>query len=137
MGFCRSAVEPGIMELASTASGKFLVLRNVNNSARDRRKTTTSRKVRLYRIILAADGLVVPLVERRDFRMPEFWEGGAGEYEKVLRQQYEAARQRLQARLDHSHELLERQAVINELADLRRDFLRRLKGIGRSLFGTQ
>ena len=69
--------------------------------------------------------------------MPEFWKGGSGEYQKVLRQEYEAARQRLQARLHQSHDLLERQAVMKELDDLRRDFRRRLKGIGRSLFGTR
>ena len=41
---------------------------------------------------------------------------------------------RLQARHDQSHELPERQAVMKEFEDLRRDFERRLKGIGRCLF---
>ncbi len=63
--------------------------------------------------------------------------GGAGAYEKALRQQYESARERLQARLRECSTLMEQEAVRNELEELKRDFKRRLHGIRRSLFSSK
>jgi hypothetical protein len=69
--------------------------------------------------------------------MPGVRAGGAGEYERALRQEYEAIRERLQARLDQTDEPLERQALVKQLQDLKGGFEKRMKGIGRCLFGTQ
>ena len=69
--------------------------------------------------------------------MSALWEGGAAEYEKALRREYEATRQRLRSRLQQSGEPVERQALMKELEELQREFERRLKGIGRCLFGAQ
>jgi hypothetical protein len=69
--------------------------------------------------------------------MPGFWEGGASAYAKALYQEYEAARQRLQVRLEQNQDPSQRQAVMSELEELERNFQTRRKGIWRQLFGVQ
>ena len=68
--------------------------------------------------------------------MPEFIPGGAAAYEKGLRQEYESARVRLEARLKECADPLQRQAIEKELRDLKENLKSRLRQIGRSLFGT-
>jgi hypothetical protein len=68
--------------------------------------------------------------------MPGVWAGGAGAYKKALRQEYESARERLQAHLDQCVDPLDRQAAKCQLEELKRDFGRRVKRIGRCLFGA-
>jgi hypothetical protein len=69
--------------------------------------------------------------------MPGFWTGGAGAYEKALREQYEAARATLQAQLDQTDEPSERQPILNEMEELKKEYEERMDGIGRCLFGSQ
>ncbi len=66
-----------------------------------------------------------------------FRKGGASAYQKALRQEYEAACNRLKARLNQSNDPQQRQAVMTELEDLKRDFEKRMKGSGRHLFSVQ
>ena len=68
--------------------------------------------------------------------MPEFIAGGAGAYEKGLRQEYELARARLDARLKECADPLQQQAIEKELRDLKEDFKGRLRQVQRSLFGA-
>ncbi len=63
--------------------------------------------------------------------------GGAGAYGEALRQEYQSARERLQARLRQSSTLTEQEAVREELETLKRDFKNRLRGIRRCLFGSK
>jgi hypothetical protein len=74
---------------------------------------------------------------RGDFPMLGFWERGASAYQKALRQEYEAACKLLHARLSQSDDPQQRQAVMTELEDLKKDFKKRTEGMGRSLFGVR
>ena len=69
--------------------------------------------------------------------MPNFMHGGAGNYEKALRQEYDEARRALRARRKGAADLLGRQAIENELQDLEKEFKSRLKQIHHGLFGTR
>jgi hypothetical protein len=69
--------------------------------------------------------------------MPHFWEGGADAYGRALRQEYELARERLEASLKQCADPLEQQTVKEELEKLKQDFQRKRAGVGRSLFGAQ
>ncbi|HBO46136.1 MAG TPA: hypothetical protein DD670_19870 [Planctomycetaceae bacterium] len=68
--------------------------------------------------------------------MPEFIAGGAAAYEKGLRQEYESARARLEARLKECADPSQRHAIEEELRDLKEDFKSRLRRMRHSLFGT-
>lgn len=68
--------------------------------------------------------------------MPQFIAGGAGAYRKGLRQEYESARARLEARLNECADPLQQQAIEKELRDLKQDFKNHLRQIQRSLFGA-
>jgi hypothetical protein len=69
--------------------------------------------------------------------MPGLWTEGARAYVEALRHEYDAARGRLQTRIEHCVEPLERQALETELEELKRDFQKRLKGVSRCLFGAR
>lgn len=72
---------------------------------------------------------------RRSFASKSgFWTGGAEAYEKALREEYDSARKRLQARLDETNDPAERESVKEELKALKADFRKRRKGSGGCIF---
>lgn len=68
--------------------------------------------------------------------MPNFMTGGAEAYKKALRQEYKAARARLQARLKECSDPIEQQAIQSELRDLNETFEAQLRKIRHCLFGN-
>ena len=69
--------------------------------------------------------------------MPHFMPDGAEAFKKSLREEYELARERLQARLEQRIDPLEQQAVVEELERLKRDLRSKLAGIRHCLFGAK
>lgn len=69
--------------------------------------------------------------------MSGIWNGGEGAYRKALREEYRATRKQLQSRLGECADLLQRQAVLDELEKLKSDYARRLRTLRRSMFGTR
>ncbi len=67
--------------------------------------------------------------QQGDLDMSDIIAGGARAYEDALRQEYELARERLQARLKQCSTLIEQKAVREELETLKSESEGRLRGI--------
>jgi len=63
-----------------------------------------------------------------------FWTGGKGEFDKALRERYQAEKDELQERLNSVASEAERQEVERQIADLDEIYRKKSRSVDRSLF---